>query len=262
VNLLKRLTYRPELKGVARVLHLRRVLRKWYWWWARPPDGILRIQIGQISAQFYVRTPGELRNLDPAGAAQQEWEILQLLISTLCPGDIAYDVGSNVGLYAVLLARVVGERGQVIAFEPESESYAHLQANLKLNGLTNVRAFRKALGERSGEGKLYQGEENADSSLVGPPAGRDMGHQLVEVVEGDDFVHAEGLPVPRVVKIDVEGYEYGVLWGLRETLAHPTCELVCCEIHPHLLPREVKPEAILNLLESLGFTRATTSFIS
>jgi hypothetical protein len=57
------------------------------------------------------------------------------------------------------------------------------------------------------------------------------------------------------VKIDVEGYECAVLRGLSRTLAAPQCEIVCCEIHPHLLPRGIEPHDVMRLLKSLGFTR-------
>jgi FkbM family methyltransferase len=256
--LLRRLTYRPEVKTLARALGLRGILRKWYYRWARPSDGIVNVRVAGINAQFYVRTPGELRNLDPAGSVQWEQKILELLISTVHEGDVVFDVGANVGLYSVLLAKAVGGRGQVIAFEPESECYQHLQENLKLNGLTNVRTFRKALGERRGEGKLYRGQENADSSLIAPPLGKDMGHQLVEIVQGDQFAEAEALPIPRAVKIDVEGYEYSVILGLERTLAKPACELLCCEIHPDFLPKPLRPEVIVRSVRSLGFNSLDT----
>lgn len=254
-RVLRRLSYRWSVARAVRALRLQRLLRKWYYHCARPPNGILRIEVGGVSAQFYVRTPGELRNLDPAGAAQGEQHILERLMSTLRAGGTFYDIGSNVGLYAVLLARTMGHRGQVIAFEPMSQSFDHLQDNLSLNDLTNVRSFRKALGERNGVGILYLGEENADSSLIRPPTGTetDRGYQEVDVVNGDWFVEVENLPLPRAVKIDVEGYEHSVIQGLRHTLAGRGCELVCCEIHPHLLPPEVKPETVIALLKSLGF---------
>jgi FkbM family methyltransferase len=194
-----------------------------------------------------------LRNLDPAGRAQQEQKILELLMASVHEGDVVFDIGANVGFYTVFLALAVGAQGQVVAFEPNTESYKHLQDNLALNAVTNIRAFREALGERSGEGRLYQGPENADSSLVGPPLGKDVGHQLVDIVAGDSFRETEKLPVPRVVKVDVEGYEYQVLQGLQSTLAQPPCELLCCEIHPEFLPKRVTPEAILRLVKSLGF---------
>jgi FkbM family methyltransferase len=146
----------------------------------------------------------------------------------------------------------------VIAFEPNTESYEHLQDNLVLNGIRNVRSFRKALGERNSEGKLYQGEENADSSLVAPILGSDGRCQPVEIVAGDSFRQAQGLPIPRVVKIDVEGYEYCVLQGLRATLMQASCELVCCEVHPNFLPKEATTEMILSFVRSLGFARLDT----
>ena len=175
------------------------------------------------------------------------------MISEVGPGQVVYDLGANVGLYAVLLAKVVGEQGCVIAFEPDSESYQHLQENLKLNGLTNVRTLRKALGEQTSMSMLYRGEGNADSSLVRPATGKDLGHELVEVVRGDEFIQTENLPPPRLVKIDVEGYEYAVLRGLQRTLAHPACELLCCEIHPQLLPPDVKPQTIIDFVQSIGY---------
>jgi FkbM family methyltransferase len=259
VNLAKRLTYRPELTGVARALGLRQVLRKLYYHWAAP-GGILRLEVKRISAQFYVRTPDELRALDGAGIGKTiEWgerHTLELIIDALRSGGIVYDVGANFGLYTVLLAKAVGEQGQVIAFEPDSRSYERLQENLKLNGVGNIRSFPKALGDQNGEAKLYLEEERTWlSSLLVRPGTREISHQLVEVVEGDRLREVEHLPLPQAVKIDVEGSEYAVIQGLRHTLADPVCELVCCEIHPHLLPAEVKPAQVLALLKSLGFDR-------
>lgn len=258
MELLKRVTYRPEVKALARILGLRETLRNWYYRCARPPNGIVEHRIHGLAARFHVRTPGELRNLDPAGRAQQEEKILEVLMASVHEGDAVFDIGANVGFYTVFLALAVRAQGQVIALEPNTESYQHLQDNLALNAVTNVRAFRKALGEPSGEGRLYHGQENADSSLVGPPLGKDVGHQLVDIVAGDSFREAERLPVPRVVKIDVEGYEYQVLQGLRSTLARPVCELLCCEVHPRFLPRGVTPEGILSFVKSLGFRGIST----
>jgi FkbM family methyltransferase len=258
-DFLKRVTYRPEVKALARALGLGKTLRGWYFRCALPSNGIVEHQVGGVTGRFYIRTPGELRNLDPAGCAQREQKILELLIASVQEGDVFFDVGANVGLYTVMLAKAVGKRGQVIAFEPMRESFAHLQDNLILNGLTNVRCFQNALGESAGEAKLYLGEENADSSLVGHPAGKDLGWEAVSVVRGDEFVEAKNLPSPRVVKVDVEGYEYAALQGLKRTLAAPGCRLVCCEVHPRLLPPDVKPQSVFALLRSLGFVHIGVS---
>jgi FkbM family methyltransferase len=258
VDFLKRVTYRPEVKALAKALGLRKTLRDLYFHCARPSNGIVQHQFRGVAGQFHVRTPGELRNLDPAGRAQQEERILELLLGSAQEGDVVFDVGANVGLYTILLAKAVGQQGEVIAFEPNPESYDHLQDNITLNAVRNVKAFRVALGETNGEAWLYGGQENGDSSLVSPPLGKDLGRRVVEIAGGDSFRKAKKLPVPGVVKIDVEGYEYHVLQGLRHTLARSECRLLCCEVHSHLLPKEIDSERILDFVRSLGFGRLDT----
>ena len=170
-----------------------------------------------------------------------------------------YDVGSHLGLYTLLLARVVGPNGVVVALEPHHETYHHLLQNVELNELSNVRAFEKALGERTGSEKLYLGGVVANFSLL--PGGvegfaeRHTPFQWVGVVRGDEFVETEKLPVPRAVKIDVEGFEYSVIKGLQGTLAARECELVCCEVHPRLLPEGVTQGEIIDFLRSCGYNR-------
>lgn len=94
---LRSLTYRNSVRWAVRRFRLQRFLRRQYYVWARPGDGIVHWQVGGINARFHVRTPGELRVLDPAGQAQDERHLLESLIAMLRPGDVVYDIGSNVG---------------------------------------------------------------------------------------------------------------------------------------------------------------------
>lgn len=234
---------------------MRAAARRLYHRLASPRGGVLRVERGGVSAAFITRTPEQLRAVE-AGSMEAS---LELLARSLKRGDTVYDIGSHVGLYSVLLARVVGEEGMVIAFEPHRETYEQLLENVRLNGLTNVRAFQKAVGERNCEEKLYIGEVIANFSLlaggIAGPANREIPFQMVHVVQGDQFAEAERLPIPKAVKIDVEGFEYSVIRGLMRTLSDPRCRTVCCEIHPKFLPPDVKAADISGLLESLGYDR-------
>jgi len=145
--------------------------------------------------------------------------------------------------------------GPVIALEPEPECYQHLLDNVRLNGLTNISVFQKALGNTTTQMKLYRGPENGDSSLIAPTSKNETNYVVVVVVEGDRFLETEQLPAPRLAKIDVEGFEYSVLEGLKNTLQSPSCELLCCEIHPRLLPSQLLPVDIVNFVRSLGFVQ-------
>lgn len=255
MNLLRRLSYNPIMIRAARALHLRLALRKLYHRWAAPSDGLLTVQVAGVAGQFKVNTPEELRVLESAGGAGGEQRVIELLLSSVRPGDTIFDVGANVGLYTVLLAKKTGERGRVIAFEPEERTYEHLRGNLALNGLVNAQCFRMALGDHSGEAQLYSSQVIGNCSLLKQPGEAGGPVVAVQVVEGDRLVDAEKLPLPRIIKIDVEGYEHSVIQGLRRVLANPACEMVCCEVHPSLLPPDVESGQIGDSLSLAGFSR-------
>ena len=240
---------------MARALHLQRLASRWYYLLTRPKGDVVRLGVGGVDAQFYARTSRELRAMELEILVEKD--SLELLVSTLRPGSVVYEIGANTGLLTVIFANA---GAQVFAFEPMNENFSRLQENLDLNRITSVRSFQKALADWSGEGKLYLPDRNAISlgaNFVRPLAGRPQ-YQMVQVVEGDILREAEHLPCPDSVHIDVEGYEYSVILGLQRTLAQPTCHLVCCEVHPGLLPKGVDAGMVLGLLRSLGFGHIDT----
>jgi len=254
-RVVRSLSYHPLLIRSVRALGLRAPARRLYYRLAAPRQGILRVQGAVSGGTFVTRSAEQLRAVE-AGSSEPS---LELLARFLRPGDTVYDIGSHLGLYSVLLAQIVGPNGTVVAFEPHHETYLQLLQNLRLNELPNVRPFEKALGERSGSEKLYIGGVIANFSLlpggIERSGGGELPFQWVAVVRGDEFVEAESLPIPRAVKIDVEGFEYSVIKGIEKTLAAPECEVACCEIHPRFLPAPVNPAAVVELLRSLGYSR-------
>jgi FkbM family methyltransferase len=249
---LRRLTYNSGLLAMTRFLGLTNVLRKFYYRWGTSPGGILRANIRGIDVQFHAPTPAEVRRVE--GDLVEEQDFLQVLISTLGPGDVFFDVGGSIGQFTIPVSKVVGEEGQVIAFEPEAQVYRRLQDHLQLNKLSNVRVFRQALGDQPAAGRLFVGGGACPSLLVHEgDSEQQLATEEVDIVQGDWLVRTEGLPIPRAVKIDVEGYEYAVLRGLQQTLAQPACKLLCCEIHPSFLPTEVDATVIVEFVKSLGF---------
>ena len=72
------------------------------------------------------------------------------------PGDRCVDVGANVGVHTVRLARLVGPDGEVIAIEPDPDVVRRTQRNVALNGLANVRVISAAASDRAGEMRLYR----------------------------------------------------------------------------------------------------------
>jgi FkbM family methyltransferase len=252
-------------RGLVRWLGLTPLMRRAYHRWVAP-DNIFRAELAGIPIMLYAKTGRELLWLEAAVTTGREWSerhALEAMLSFLNPGNIAYDVGANFGLYSVALAKRVGDVGKIIAFEPRRSTFELLQANIELNNLKNIRCFQKALGEQVAKLPMYTyPEEPWCSSLVerqDKTSGGSAGVESVEVEVGDSFRKAYDLPMPRAIKIDVEGFEYSVMRGLGETLGDPRCQFVGCEMHPHLLPPGITPQHVMDLLRSYGFNRIELS---
>lgn len=243
----RRLSYSAKVRRVIRAFGLQKKAQSLYYRFARKGDSI-EISAGGVAGRFFSANARDLRIVE--SCAQEP--ALARLLSEVCPQDVVYDIGAHHGLYSVLLAQKVK---QVIAFEPERECHARLQRNIQINGLSNVMSFCNALGDRDAEAVLCLGSGVGaiDSGQLGPDWTTGA-RQTINVVRGDTFRQSQNLPAPSVVKIDVEGYEGAVLEGLRDSLSLPECRLVCCEIHPALLPHPVIKETLVDTLRSFGFS--------
>jgi FkbM family methyltransferase len=129
------------------------------------------------------------------------------------PGDTVLDIGANIGLVTLRLAKRVGPTGTVHAFEPSPSIAARLRASLLVNSINNVRVHELALGDETGTLPITIPAGNAGmASMI---AGRVIGetHQ-VPVKRLDDM---DVGPIA-FIKMDVEGFEEKVLRGFSGTL--------------------------------------------
>ena len=166
------------------------------------------------------------------------------------PGDVVFDIGAHVGIHTILMAKTVGENGCIVAFEPDTKTYVKLLNNINLNLLRNVQSISIALGNNFHEAMIHNGRIMDDS--------KNEIRGKVKIIPGDALVKEKKLPVPQVVKIDVEGFEYFVISGLQKTLMQKECRIVCCEIHPTALPAGINSDDVTVLLETYGFNRIET----
>jgi FkbM family methyltransferase len=217
----------------------------------------VEVSVGNHMAEMLVADAAEYSRVL---SFQDDRKILQALISNLDQGECYWDIGSSIGLYAVLMAKAVGSQGKVIAFEPESRSFRRLLQNIEANQLPNIRPFKLALGSARQTLKLNVSEQacSGTHSLVFSNPADQVAYEEVEVVPGDEFRQAELLPVPAALKIDVEGAEEDVLVGLIETLRQPECRTLICEVHFAILEasgRGQVPKRIPEFLKTCGFSR-------
>lgn len=139
-------------------------------------------------------------------------------------GDIVYDIGAHIGVHTVYAARLVGSQGRVIAFEPAPRNAAFLKHHLRINHVTNVVLLESAASDRSGSDEFIIPRDDAISGeghLADTPgyAGVSGDRATIPTVALDNVVSPWGdLPIPSVVKVDVEGAESRILRGMARTL--------------------------------------------
>lgn len=177
------------------------------------------------------------------------------------PGEVIYDAGANLGLYCRYLAGVLGA-GQVVAFEPVAENRSLLARNLELGAVGHrVRVLPFALADEDGEALFQVDDRQSSSGTLDKVTGgqpcegrRNLGlGPLTERVPSrrlDSVIRELNLPLPALVKIDVEGAEALLLRGAEDLLR---------EHHPKLLVElHGAPEAraVVSFLCDLGYACA------
>lgn len=184
------------------------------------------------------RDQGVIGEIQRSGGAYQP-QVMAALRRVLDPRAVAFDVGANIGVFALVLGRLV-PGGTVFAFEPDPENYAYLRANIARNRATNVVAEPRAVYDRAGPVAFVSIPEALSASFVAPAGTGNgtapPGSRPVEAVRLDDYVQACGLRRVDLLMIDAEGAELAVLAGARTTLAvHQPALLV--EVNPVSLRR-------------------------
>ncbi len=138
-------------------------------------------------------------------------EIAELRNGRLHPGARVLDIGAHQGVLALILARIVGPEGHVVAVEAEPHNAAVAQRNAEENGARNVSVLHAAAGATNGTLSFTEGL-NGRVAPQGSPGAIEVPSLTV-----DELVRRSGLP--DVVLVDVEGYEAHVLAGASATIA-------------------------------------------
>lgn len=142
-----------------------------------------------------------------------------MVLNSLADDDgVFYDIGSNWGHFSLLLASKPRYTGKIFAFEPFPSSFKDLQSTIEQAGLSDrIKACALALSDFDGESfiELPDGIQSGLASLssTGSPRGT-----LTIVAKLDSL----DLPMPSLMKIDVEGNEAHVIIGGRKTIEKNT----------------------------------------
>jgi FkbM family methyltransferase len=159
--------------------------------------------------------------------------LCDFLKKNLAPGDIVLDAGANVGYISAVAASFAGHSGEVHGFEPLTECYARLERLRELNPQFHFRFNNVALGETKGFLPIAFNPDGDSRNATLVPGKNFPESRQVEVLRLDDYIAANIRSPQRikVIKIDVEGFEFSVLKGLEKFLT-VNKPLIVCEIKP------------------------------
>lgn len=197
-------------------------------------------------------------------------------LDRLTPDDVYWDIGANVGLYAIYAAKFRGCK--TVAFEPESQNYALLVENIVLNGVSaNCLPANIAIADRTDVSRLrvrYITKGGAYNMFHSDSADRDaksglpesfQAAQTYERHEGfdqlvfgssvDELVLKHGFPAPSFIKLDVDGLEPNIVAGAIETIKSGRVRSLLIELNT----KSAADMAVPNLLAQEGFKRISVS---
>lgn len=160
-------------------------------------------------------------------------------------GMVVLDIGANIGAHVLRLAKRVGGTGRVYAFEPTTFAFAKLERNLQLNPTLNVVATRLALSD---EPKTtcrisFRASWRTDGKRQDQSCDADF-------VKLDDWAAQHGVAHVDLIKLDVDGNEYGVLAGGIELLRRSRPPLIMELVGVHFADSARNP---FELLASIGY---------
>lgn len=168
-------------------------------------------------------------------------------------GDVVVDGGAFAGVFGLIAAKLVGNAGRVIAFEPDKRNCADLEKNTEENGITNLTLVNKGLWRQDGDLFLEDGR-GKESRLCSAEEAADC-LAKVEVAAMDRELERQGIDHVDFVKVDIEGAELEFLEGARETLLRNETRVAIASYH--VVNGQTTSDRVERILKEYGYETET-----
>ena len=209
------------------------------------------LMAGEFDLLIPTSEAGLLSYVTRHGIEAIEPGVRAVLQARLHPGSTAVDIGANIGVHALTMAKTVGPGGRVICFEPLAHIASTLERTLRLNGFgERSQVICSAAADSAGEATLHRAPHSPMSSLY--PIPENYASLTVRTIALDDhFAPGERVDL---VKIDVEGAEPLVYKGMSRVLRENLeIELILKWSASHFVRSNQSPELFWDLIRNDGF---------
>ncbi|EKD56840.1 MAG: SAM dependent methyltransferase [uncultured bacterium] len=156
----------------------------------------------------------------------REYLDTQIVITTVQPGMTVLDLGANIGYYTLLLSKLVGSSGNVIAVEPYHPNIVRLKKNISINNLLNIKIYELALTNHTGSINFFIGQSHNLGSIINHKGTNNS--ISIKSVAFREFVQNIKIDY---LRMDIEGGEINIF---TEILENPNTapKNILFEIHP------------------------------
>lgn len=175
---------------------------------------------------------------------------------------VVIDVGANIGLTAVNIAKILPD-AKIYGFEPDKDNISRAEYLLKINHVENCRLINSGLGNERKDAKLFKVQSDnpgMNRILKESEEITDVTFSEITVVTLDDFAKENKIENIDLIKIDVEGYELKVLEGASEIIRDSSPDLFIELDDNNLKEQNDSAVKLISFLESFGYeiSRADT----
>lgn len=218
-----------------------------------------KVKVRDVKCNYYTNSKRTL--WQAVGIEYIEPEMLDF-IDGMEENSVFYDIGASNGIFSIY---AMNKNLQVFAFEPEIQNFALLGMNTYLNSKVtkyNAKIFNIALSDKNEMGNMYIAKFEAGGHMKILDKSKKVGEEsdfIPDFVQNvlkftlDKVIKEYSLPMPKYIKIDVDGAELKVINGARNTLSSKWLKSVFIELEDNNLETEI----IIDKLKTYGFTKFT-----
>ncbi len=224
-----------------------------------PPSYRSQKTVNGVHVSFDFKEDEKLQKIMYLGL--YEMGVSDIMRKFLKEGDVAIDAGANVGYHTALGAGFVGKSGSVHSFEPVPEYFQKLKKLAEQNKGYHIVCNQCALGEKGGTMRMYQirthrGERSfGTGSMFSGWLSNETTEAILEVPiqKLDDYVRERNLHKVKLVKIDVDGFEFPLLKGAEQFLREQSPIIICEISHPAYALLGAKVDDLLDYMARLSY---------
>ncbi len=193
----------------------------------------------------------------PFWTGKRDEEIIQLIINNLKENAIFFDVGANIGYYAIPIAKKLATQNVTVhTFEPVNDNYNSLQKAIIQNNITNIVTHKIALGDSMGSAEIIKTEGGNSGNAVLSHENMEntnITRETIKITTLDDYALKNNITRCDIIKIDIEGAEIFFIKGAVNFIKQHR-PIIYGEFNSYFLRKfESSFLAIWEILEPLGY---------